>query len=79
MRTTIRLESHLFKQLKQMAAETQRTFTSIIEDAVREVLSRREKKASRQKVHLPVFGGQGLQPGVDLDHSSALLDRMDGR
>jgi hypothetical protein len=25
----------------------------------------------------PVFEGQGLRPGVDLDNSSALLDLMD--
>jgi hypothetical protein len=28
---------------------------------------------------LPTFGGRGLQPGVDLDDTSALLDRMEGR
>jgi hypothetical protein len=28
-------------------------------------------------VALPVFKGKGLQPGVDLDDSAALLDLMD--
>jgi hypothetical protein len=28
-------------------------------------------------VPLPTFGGQGLQPGVDLDDTATLLDLMD--
>jgi hypothetical protein len=28
---------------------------------------------------LPTFRGRGLQPGVDLDDTPALLDRMEGR
>ena len=28
---------------------------------------------------LPTFGGRGLLPGVELEDSSALLDRMEGR
>ncbi len=28
------------------------------------------------QVELPTFGGTGLQPGIDLDDSASLLDRM---
>lgn len=67
------------KQLKRLAAETHRTLTSIIEDAVREVLARRQKKAVRAPVHLPTFPGWGLRPGINLDDNADLIDKMEGR
>jgi len=78
MRTTIRLDLNLLRQLKRLAAETHRTLTAVIEDAVREVVARRKKKPARQPVHLPTFPGWGLRPGVDLDDSAGLLDKMEG-
>jgi hypothetical protein len=48
----------------------------VVEDALRESLHRRHRPA-RRAVELPVFGEEGLQPGVDLDDSAALLDLMD--
>lgn len=79
MRTTIRLDNNLMSQLKRMAAETHRTLTSIIEDAVREVLARRKKKAVRTPVKLPTFKGWGLRPGIDLNDTASLIDKMEGR
>jgi hypothetical protein len=80
MRTTIRLDLHLLRQLKQLALESHTTVTSLIEDAVRGLIARRRAiQAARPSVHLPTFGGQGLQPGVDLDDTASLLDKMDGR
>lgn len=79
MRTTIRLDINLMRQLKQFAAETHRTLTAVIEDAVREVLARRKKKAVHAPVELPTFRGGGLQPGVNLDSNAEILDRMEGR
>ena len=66
------------RQLKQLAAETHRTLTSIIEDAVREVIARRKKKVVRAPIRFPTFRGNGLQPGVDLDNNAGLLDKMEG-
>lgn len=78
MRTTIRLDEGLLKELKRFAAETGRTMTAIIEDALREVLARRSHPRTRTRVKLTVAGGRGPLPGVDLDHSASLLDVMDG-
>jgi metal-responsive CopG/Arc/MetJ family transcriptional regulator len=78
MRTTINLDDHLLAGLKQMAAKTGRTMTSIIEDAIRQAI-RPEKPASRKKVRLTVVAGKGPRPGVDLDDSASLLDLMDRR
>jgi hypothetical protein len=82
MRTTIRLDDELLKDAKRRAAETGRTLTALIEDALRQALGRRDETPAG-RVRLPVGRrGSKLQPGVDLDDSAALLDLMelhDGR
>jgi hypothetical protein len=78
VRTTIRLNDRLLAETKKIAADTGRSLTSVIEDALREVISRRKAAPGRiSKINLPVFKGRGLRPGVDLDNSAALLDLMD--
>jgi Bacterial antitoxin of type II TA system, VapB len=79
MRTTINLPDELVSQAKKAAAESGRTFTAVVEDALREALSRRAPRQQRRPVRLPTFGGTGVLPGVDLDDSAALLDLMDSR
>ena len=77
MRTTIRLDDDLFSELKQLAAASGRTLTSIIEDALRESLARRKLRTGKHRIRVPVFSGKGVQPGVDLDSSANLLDFME--
>ena len=77
MKTTIRLDDQLLAEVKQIADQSSRTMTSVIEDALREMVARRRQKAQRSPVRLPTFGGKGLLPGVDLDDSPGLLDLMD--
>ena len=76
MRTTIHIEDGLLAELRQIAAASGRTLTSVIQDALRESLSRRRKQEHRS-VELPVFHGSGLLPGVDLNDSASLLDQME--
>ena len=78
MRTTINLDADLIERAKTIGAQTGKSFAEVVEDAVRESLARRERGADRPRVRLPVHRGGSLQPGVDLDDSSALLDLMDG-
>jgi hypothetical protein len=78
MRTTINLDDHLLADLKQHAAKTGKTMTSIIEDAIRRALVP-EKPGPRKKIRLTTVGGKGVRPGVDLDDSASLLDFMDRR
>jgi len=77
MRTTVRLDERLMKDVKRLAHESGLTLTAVIEESLRETLARRRGPHSTARVRLPVFEGDGLQPGVDLDDSAALLDRMD--
>jgi hypothetical protein len=76
MRTTINIDDALLAQAKQVAARSGRSLAAVVEDALRESLARRDRHV-RQPVELPVFGDGGLQPGVDLDDSAALLDLME--
>lgn len=78
MRTTIRLEDELLRAAKRRAAETGRTLTALIEDALRQALARPASAGPPARVELPVARGNGvLQPGVDLDDSAALLELME--
>src|SRR5262245_57774613 len=66
-RTTIRLPDDLLAEAKRHAAETQRSLTAVIEDALREALSRRpEPRRAAARPCLPTFAGDGVLPGVDL-------------
>jgi len=71
------LDQDLLAQAKKYAAESGRTLTSVLEDALREKLARRNVAARRTPVRLNTFRGNGLQPGVDLDDAAALLDAME--
>jgi hypothetical protein len=76
MRTTIRIDEQLLKEAKQLAIRRGTSLTSIIEDSLRESLSRQRSSGKRELVRLITFKGKGLLPGVDLDDSAALLDVM---
>ena len=75
MRTTIHIDDHLFADLMKAAADQGKTLSAVIQDALREWLLRR-RATGRPTVELPVFHGTGIMPGVGLNDSGALLDRM---
>lgn len=77
MRTTVRLDDALLAEAKQVAARTGRTLNAVIEDALRQALAQSHRPASRTPAELTTFRGEGLQPGIDLDNSTALLDAME--
>ncbi|ULA62411.1 MAG: Antitoxin VapB25 [Nitrospira sp.] len=77
MRTTIRLDDQLLKSAKRLAHDRGTSLTAVIEDALRQILSRRTVEQPRKPVKLTTVSGRGVHPGVDLDDSSALLDVME--
>jgi hypothetical protein len=77
VRTTIDIPDDLLAEAKRIAAESKRPLRAVIEDALREALSRRPRASRAVPVCLPTFQGGGLQPGVDLDDPAALLDVME--
>ena len=77
MRTTINLDERLLGQAKALAARHHRTLTSVLEDALREVLGRAADAPPRRRLKIPASDREpGTLPGVDLDNSAALLDMM---
>ena len=76
MRTTIRMDDDLLEAAKSAAIGTGQTLTRFIEDSVRRQLAIQQDIESSTPVDLPVFGGDGVLPGVDLDNSAALVDLM---
>ena len=79
MRTTIRMAPQVLAEATKRAAETGRTLTAVSEDALRESLARRPARRAATRVQLRTAGSGGLQPGVDLDDSAALIALMERR
>ena len=77
MRTTLDLNDELVRRAKREAAERGTSLTSVIEDALREKLSRRKPARAGARRTLRTYKGTGLQPGVSLSSTSALLDLLD--
>jgi hypothetical protein len=78
MRTTIKIDDRLLAEAKARAAASGRTLNAVVEDALREALSRRGRAGRGRCVELPTFPGGRLLPGVDLDDSASLLEQMEG-
>jgi hypothetical protein len=78
MQTTLRLDGQLLNAAKRAALARKQSLNVFIVDAVREKMALAPRPAPRRAVRLATFRGKGLQPGVNLDDNSALLDRMDG-
>jgi hypothetical protein len=76
MRTTIRIQDDLYRRVKSRAAADGRTVGEFIEDAVRDALVPR-RHVPTELPGLPVYGGGGVMPGVDLGSNAALRDLLD--
>ena len=79
MRTTVRLNDSVLRSAKRYANSHNISLTSLIEQSLRERLSRSAGAKHAEPVQLPTFGGNGMRPGVDIDDSAALLDVVEGR
>ncbi|GJL76407.1 hypothetical protein [Nitrosomonas sp.] len=77
MRTTINIDDQLLLYAKHRATEQGCTLKQVIEDALRESLSR--QCIESEPIKLETVSGAGLKHGVDLDDGRSLSDIMDGR
>lgn len=77
VRTTVRLDERLLRDAKAFAARNGRTLTSVLEDALRQFLTRPAGPQAQRPYRVRAFKGGGLLPRVDLDDFAALLDLME--
>ncbi len=77
MRTTVNIDDELLAQAKVIAAQTHRTIGSVLEDALRKLISEQVGSAG-EAYELPRldFSRAGLRPGVDLQDKEAMADLL---
>ncbi|WP_343571856.1 ribbon-helix-helix domain-containing protein [Mycobacterium sp.] len=76
MRTTIRIDDGLYREVKAKAARSGRTVAAVLEDAVRRGLTPPEPRASiRYRVRST--GAGGLVPGVDISDNGGIAEVLD--
>lgn len=77
-RTTVRLPEQLLDRARRKAAAEGRTLTSLIEQGLRLVVSKKEKSNSRKRVMPRVSKARGgLMPGFDWEKLSSQVQEMD--
>jgi len=76
VRTTIRIDDELYREVKTQAARSGRTVAAVLEDAVRRGLNPSEQRVGGLYT-VRTTGRGGLRPGVDLSSNSAVAEAMD--
>ncbi len=78
MRTTLNLDDELMRTLKRRAAESGRTMTELVEEALREALGRPDRDDPEREFRWVSVRGR-VRPGVDVADRDSLLEKMEGR
>lgn len=74
MRTTVRLDERLMREVKRYAAARDKTLTKVIEEALQEKLA----LGGPPKPFTLRTARGGLRPGVNLDHNAETLELLEG-
>lgn len=78
MRTTLSIDAGLLEEAKNLARQHKTTVGAVVNEALRVGLLRTNDRASAgSNPPLKTFRGNGLQAGVDLHHSTGLLELME--
>lgn len=73
MRTTISLDDALGKAARRRAREQGLSLSALVAQALRALLTERRAREASAPFRLVTVRGGGVQPGVDLDRTSALI------
>jgi len=79
MRTTLTIHDPLLKRAKEVSLQRHVSLGELVEEGLRVTLGARPKTGRGAIRPLKTYRGDGIQPGVDLTNSSALLEAMEGR
>lgn len=77
VRTTVNIDDRLLRQAKLEAARSNRSLGDVMDDALRLLLAPTGRRRAERQFDLPVFGGSGLRPGVDLEDKEGLAALLD--
>ncbi len=72
MKTTIDIADPLLRQAKRLAARRNTTLKDLVENALREELSKEPLNASAPAIKTHTFRGQGVQAGLSWDDWSSI-------
>lgn len=75
MRTTVTIDDELYRELKERAARSGRTVGAVLEDAVRDALTRSSDR--RKPLRIDAYGTGGMRPGVDLSSNASIQEVLD--
>ena len=80
MRTTVSIQDGLLRLAREASVRRGCTLSEVVEDALREALASRPKKARTGPGRVwKTFRGSGVRPGVDPNGSAGLLEVMEER
>jgi len=78
MLKTLNLDDNLLYEAEAFATRQGTSLNTLLENLMREMLQRYQRQPKeRKRIELPIFQGDGLQPGIYLNNSHALLDSME--
>ena len=78
MKTTVRMDDHLYRRVKARAAEEGRTVAAVLEDAVRIGMDTTEPSNEEAERYFPTPLDIGsFRPGIDINSNSSILDALD--
>ncbi|MEU0566367.1 ribbon-helix-helix protein, CopG family [Nonomuraea sp. NPDC005983] len=75
-RTTVRIDEALLNETKAYAARNGRSLTSVMEDALRQLLNRSTEAADRPRVELPLSGSPD-GPKLTLEYIKEMIEQDD--
>lgn len=71
------IDDRLLRQAKLEAARSNRSLGDVVDDALRLLLAPAGRRGTPPPIDLPVFGGSGLRPRVDLENKDGLTVLLD--
>jgi hypothetical protein len=77
MQTTIQIDDAILAQATKLAREKGYDLSHLIEETLRDKIAPVSASAPQPFRRLTTVSGQGVRPGVDLNHSAALLTVME--
>jgi predicted DNA-binding ribbon-helix-helix protein len=77
MRTTLTVDDHLAKELKEIAHRTNKPFKQVVNETLRKGLHPPHARTDSKPFRLPSVSLGGVRAGVDLDKALSVADAIE--